>query len=252
METEYLTSLFLLTARHAAVLMLVPAFSMRALPVPVRLALALLITVAILPPGAAVTNPVPADATFFIALLREILVGALAGFGVLLIFSAFQGAGSLIGMQIGLGMANVVNPTFPSQDTTLSSFYNFVAGFVFFAINGHHQVIAGMDALARAVPVDTFVISGATMEAFLTLVALMFGAAARVAFPVLTALLLADVALGIMSRLAPQMQVFYVGMPAKTGLGLLMLVLVFPGTVATMVGMFDSMMRSVLLLFARV
>jgi flagellar biosynthesis protein FliR len=55
-----------------------------------------------------------------------------------------------------------------------------------------------------------------------------------------------------MSRLAPQMQVFYVGMPAKTGLGLLMLVLVFPGTVATMVGMFDSMMRSVLLLFARV
>ncbi len=243
-------ALFLLSARHSAFFVMVPGFSMRSMPVLVRIALAVGISVAIIPPGSAALSVVAADHTFFLALGKEILVGGLAGFGVMLVFAGFQAAGALVGMQLGLGLPAILNPQFQAQDTTLESFNNLVAIFVFLAINAHHSVLAALAGLNQAIPIDSFVLAAPSRNALVDLGGQFFATALRVAFPVMAAMLLADVALGLVARLSPQIQAFFIGIPAKVGLGMLVLVLTFPGMVAMMAGGFDSGLRDALRLVA--
>src|SRR3972149_927857 len=140
---DYLAHLFLLSARHSAVLSLVPVFNLRAMPVVVRLALAVLLSAAVLPPGSQPAASVPTDHGFFLVLVKEMLVGGLVGFGVALVLAAFQAAGDLVGLQLGLRLSRLLDPMGGTGESMMDSFYNLLAGPGVFAANAHHAVLAG-------------------------------------------------------------------------------------------------------------
>lgn len=234
---EYLRELFLLTARHSMVLALVPAFGMRALPVPTRIALAVLLSTAVLPWGGGRASGIPADYGFFVALGTELLVGGLMGLGVLFVFAALQAAGALVDTQLGLGIASLVDPASGVRDTPTAVFYNLVAGVVFFAGNGHHQLILAMRSLLDLLPPGVWSLSPAAVESLLDLAGAMFSVAVRIALPAAGALLVADMALGLASRLVPQIQPLLVGVPVKVALGLAILVLGMPLWVSLVSGL---------------
>ena len=246
---DYLAHLFLLSARHSAVLSLVPVFNLRAMPVVVRLALAVLLSAAVLPPGSQPGPSVPTDHGFFLILVKEMLVGGLVGFGVALVLAAFQAAGDLVGLQLGLSLSGLIDPMGGTGESMMDSFYNLLAGLVFFASNAHHAVLAGLWQLSVAVPVGQWDLGPGTEQVFLSLAGTLFVVALRVALPVIAVMLVADVALAVLSRLAPQMQTFFVGLPAKLGLGLLVLLLTLPALVSEMVGTFDAATDRILVLF---
>src|SRR3989304_2321051 len=195
---DYLAPLFLLSARPSAVLSLVPVVNLRAMSVVVRLALAVLLSAAVLPPGSQPGPSVPTDHGFFLILVKEMLVGGLVGFGVALVLAAFQAAGDLVGLQLGLSLSGLIDP---------------VGG-----------------------PVGQWALGPGTEQVFLSLAGTLFVVALRVALPVIAVMLVADVALAVLSRLAPQMQTFFVGLPAELGRGLLVLLLTLPALVPAMVG----------------
>jgi flagellar biosynthesis protein FliR len=165
----------------------------------------------------------------FLALVaRELLVGALIGFAVLLIFTALQAAGHIVGLQMGFSLANVVNPLTADHASLIDQFYALLAALIFFSMNGHHGLILAMQQSFDVAPVG--------QSAFgLPPAAVLFGwgrdlfiIATRISLPVVAALLLTDVAMAVIARSVPQLNVFVVGMPAKVAVAFIMLIVTVP------------------------
>lgn len=232
LSVDYLQQVFLLSVRHSTVLFLVPPFGMRTLPVPVRLGLAVLLSTVIWPPGQKVGAMLPADGTFLLAVLAEVLTGGLVGFGISVIFSALRVAGALSDAQVGLGIAAVVDPGSGAQEGPIEGFYGILGSFVFLAADAHHQVVLALKQLATSVPAGAWMLEAASGERLVALTAAAVEGAVRLALPVVAVMLLTDVALALASRLVPQLQPFFVGAPLKIGLGLGVVLLTLPGWIA--------------------
>lgn len=245
---EYGQQLLLLFARHSAVFLMIPVFSLRALPVTVRLALAGLVSVAVMPPEAAISNPVPGDYGYFLALGKETLLGVFLGFGLQLTFAGLQGAGALVDMQLGFSMAEVVDPASGARDSLMGAFYHLLAAYVFFAVDAHHQVVLALRYLLQVAPLDHWAMGPGTVEGFLSLSAALFTVAVRMALPVLAATLVVDVALALATRLVPQLQPYYVGQPLKIGLGLLVVLLGAPLWASLAGGVFSGLGKDAIVL----
>jgi flagellar biosynthetic protein FliR len=225
--------LVLVAARVLAAFLVVPAFGARFIPLPGRIGFGLL--------TAAVLAPVhPAGQRFPdpVALAGEVLVGLLLGFTVALVFAAVQMATALLDVQAGFGLAGVIDPTFGDQGAVLTRFSGALALAVFFAANGHHVFLLGLQALLVAVPPGSFPHLADRLTA---LSAALFPAALQIALPVVGALLLADVALGVLSRAAPALNLFAVGLPVKTALAIVAVGLAMP----LLVFRLDALLRQV-------
>ncbi len=158
-----------------------------------------------------------------IVILSELAVGFLMGFAVVVLFSAVQFAGHLIGLQMGLAVANVVDPMSAGQISVVGEFYNLLSLLIFIMINGHHYVI---DALLRSferVPLGGAVFSPELSGFIVNLTAMVFILAIKLSAPVIITLLILNAVLGILSRTVPQMNVFIVGFPLSIGVGIVMI-----------------------------
>lgn len=247
---DYLQTVFLLTARHSAVLWLAPPFGLRSLPVPARLALALLVSMAILPPGTPVA-PGITSLHFYLLVVIEVLLGATLGFAIYLTFGAIRGAGAVADMQLGLGMATVFDPSAEARQSPVETLSNYLGILLFFTTNSHHQMLLALKILAKAAPPGSLSLASLASDHFVALVAAAFEAAVRLALPVLAITLLVDVSLAVASRLVPQLQPFFVGAPLKSFLGLGALALSFPAWGLAVNMLFDALPGHLLALFAR-
>lgn len=160
---------------------------------------------------------------FTLMLAGELAIGLTIGFASQLIFTAVQFAGQLIGFQIGFGIVNVLDPTTNSQVSITSQFWNIVALLVFLAINGHHWLIAAAARSFDLIPVLGFTPHAGLVDLVTTLTADVFVLAIKLAAPVMATMLLLNVALGLIARTVPQMNVFIVGFPVQIALGLFMI-----------------------------
>jgi flagellar biosynthesis protein FliR len=216
-------------ARLSAAIAVTPIFGARAVPSQAKIGLALLLSLVVLPLQQAPKGPAPANLLVFAATIgSEVLVGLALGIGVMLVLQAVEMGASLVGVQIGFGLAGVIDPLSGAQSGAMEQFYRLVATLVFFAVNGHHLVIAGLVLSFRVVEAgsaDLSVIAGDRAIAFFTS---LFVIALRVALPVTIALLLTDLVLGIMGRAVPQLNVLVVGMDVKIAAGLFVLVVSMP------------------------
>jgi flagellar biosynthetic protein FliR len=222
-----------------------PIFGARSVPAQAKIGLAVLLSLIVLPMHQGPIAPAPTDLLLFAAAVgSEVLVGVVVGIGVSLVFQALEMGASLIGVQIGFSFGQLIDPLSGGQTGVLEQFYRVLATLVFFSINGHYLVIAGLLHTFEVVPpgsADLTLIAGERVVPFFTA---LFGIAVRVALPVTAALLLTDVALGIVERAVPQMNVLVVGMPLKVGVGVFVIALTIPLLTALMGAVFGDALVS--------
>ncbi|WP_375739176.1 flagellar biosynthetic protein FliR [Pseudomonas boanensis] len=205
--------------RTAALLMTMPVIGTQLVPMRVRLYLAAAIAVVLVP----ALPPMPAVDTLSLRTLlligEQVLIGALLGFVLQLFFHAFVVAGQIISMQMGLGFASMVDPTNGVSVPVLGQFYLMLVTLLFLAMNGHLVVF---EVLAESFV--TLPVGGGLMAAHYWEVAgklgWVMGAGLLLSLPAITALLVVNVAFGVMTRAAPQLNIFSIGFPLTLALGL--------------------------------
>lgn len=219
----------LLMFRTGAFLMTIPVFGHVSIPRILRVWMALVLTVLILPVSTVALDHLPVTTLeLTIVILSELAVGFIMGFAVVALFSAVQFAGHLVGLQMGLAVANVVDPMNAGQISVIGEFYYLISILIFIMINGHHYAI---DALIRSferVPLGGAVFSPELSGFFINLTAMVFVLAVKLSAPVVITLLIVNVVLGIISRTVPQMNVFVVGFPLSIGVGVAMIGISLP------------------------
>jgi len=238
---NYFGNLFLVFVRVGAMLFSAPLLNGRTVPTMLKVGLALLLTFLLVPVNSAHLAEVPFEWLPLTQLvMKELGVGILVGFVANLVFGAMQLAGQFIGLQIGFSLANVLDPLFSQNISILDQLYTLLAGLIFLAIDGHHMLILAVQQTLDIVPVGALQINGPVANQLAVLTGGVFVAALRIVLPVMAALLLADIALGLMSRTLPQMNIFIVGMPVKLFVGFFVLLVTLPAVQSLVNDMFRS------------
>lgn len=205
-----------------------PVFNNRALPLRARLILGLAVSVAIspvLPP----MPTVPAGSWVGLAILaQQALIGAVMGFTLRLMFSAIDMAGDLIGLQMGLSFATFYDPTRGAQTSVITEFLTLIATLIFLAMNGHLLTISALVQSFNLLPVSAAPFSGKSFGAMLSWAGVLFSSGVLLSMPLVAALLIANLALGVLARVAPTLNLFAVGFPVTLGAGFLVLGLSLP------------------------
>lgn len=220
---------FLVVCRVGTVLMIAPIFGGRSVPATVKIALALLLSLILLPLTGQNAPVLPDTLPQYLALVaRELLIGSIVGFAVLIVFTALSAAGHIIGIQVGFSLANVVNPLTADHASLLDQFYALLAALVFFTLNGHHALILALQQTFDLVPIGRADLTLPPGPVLMGWGRDIFTVASRISLPVVAALLLADVALAVVARSVPQLNVFVVGLPAKIAVAFVMLIVSVP------------------------
>ncbi len=222
-----LTLLFLFMARMLPIIALAPFFGSRVLPHPVKMCFALCLYVIFLPQLLTVTKtPLEFNLTLFFYFFKELFIGFSIGFMISMPFTIVQNAGIIIDHQRGGASLMVNDPTIQNQSSPLGTLFNFVLIYLFFTINGPFLLIDAIVTSYEIIPPDgyfnpNFFLKGSgfwvTQISLLNKVMII---SIQLATPALLAILMTDVFLGIANRLAPQVQITFLGMPLKSLLAL--------------------------------
>lgn len=210
---RFIQQYFLPFARIGGLFMAMPVIGTRIVPVRVRLLTALLVTVVVVP----LLPPLPATPALslstLIILVQEILLGVTIGFAFQVAFQVFVLAGQYMAMKMGLGFASMNDPTNGVQTTVLSQFFLMLVTLMFISINGHLLLIELICSSFTTLPPGGSLFGQAEMYRIANMGSWLFASALVFALPVLTALMVVNISFGVMSRAAPQLNIFAVGFP---------------------------------------
>jgi flagellar biosynthesis protein FliR len=239
---EQVVGFFLVLGRVSPLFLLAPLFSSKLLPVRARGIVAVALAIGIAPIAAA-GAPLPRDLWELAGLmLKEMLVGGAFAFALAALFAAVQVAGNLLDTLIGFSFGALVDPMTGTSGGVLNQLYALFGVLIFVVIDGDAWVIQGLARSYEAVPLAESPALGSLVEGAQVAFSGILGAAIQVGAPVLLAVLLTDVAFGLVSRVVPQLNVFAVGFPAKVTVGLVVVGASLP-FVAGWLG--DELQRSV-------
>ena len=174
--------------------------------------------------------------------------GRVVDLAVRLLFTGFQLAGQMAGYQMGMAIANVMDPATSAQVPILANFYNLVAILVFLSINAHIILLRAMVESFQLVPLFDFEFNQAVMQHIIRFSGNLFIVALKIGAPVIVALLITSAALGLVARTIPQMNIFIVAMPLKIAIGLIFLGMSLPYMGDFFVRSFEALGRTVLVL----
>lgn len=241
---------FLLFVRCAGVFSVAPVLGSRYVSGQLRIALAAVLALVLLPAATVPAAGLPQSLLpYGLAVLAEALVGLVIGWVAQLLFTAAQLGGELLDIQMGIGMANVLDPQFGVQVPLMGNFQYILASLVFLAINGHHMLIQALAYSTKLIPVAGAIADPKLVWFALDAIQAMFVTALRIVAPAVGALLLSNVVLGLLARAMPQMNVFVVGLPAQMALGLAVLAVGLPLYVAVLESAFDGLNATLTSLF---
>jgi len=241
---SYLQVFVLVLTRVAAMVATMPILGGRNVPALLKIGLAGILSLILLPAQLQQPPPLPDQVpAFALAIGQELLVGVLLGFAAGLVFDSLQMAGQIVGVQIGLNVASSLDPVSSgNQVSYIDQLYSIIAALIFFTINGHHWLIMAMQESFTLVPLNSLLVSPALMEELLRMLGSLFVITMRIAMPVLATLLLADLAMLILARTVPQLQVFFLGIPVKVAAGFFTLMVSIPMTVLLMGDVFRGLL----------
>ncbi len=199
-----------------------PLLYHKAIPHRLKIGLAAIVTLIVAP----ALPPVAGEPGWL--LVQQLLVGLAIGLGLQIIFAAFAVAGDLLGLQMGLSFASFIDPQNSTDTPLIGSFLGLVATLVFLAINGHLMMIAGIAESFRAIPVGSAAPAAGNLHTLGLLGGTMFRVGLHLALPVLATMLILNLALGVLARAAPQLNIFAVGFPATILIGLASFAMILP------------------------
>ena len=205
-----------------------PVFSLRAIPMRTKIGLAFFISLAAQPslvgqPIVDINSPQAVG-----AVLQQVGVGLSIGFAVRLVFAAVELAGELVGLQMGLNFAAFFDPSSNAQVSAVSRFLGHMATLMFVVINGHLMVLLAVIKSFDAFPTDGNILTMLAQVKIYNLGSELFSSALWIALPMIGLLLFVNLTLGIISRVAPQMNIYAIGFPITLAMGLIGLTATLP------------------------
>ena len=238
---------FLAFTRILAIMIYVPVLGGQNIPNQVRIGLGFVLAMVLIP-----WQPLPEDAAvigfiaYGVAIGKEILIGTLIGYSADLAFGAIQIAGGAMGLGSGFESSRIFNPSMGDSGSVFDQIFVMTATMVFLMINGHHLVITAIQKTFEILPLNgQLPFNG--LEVIMTTTSTFVIAGIHLALPVMTALILADLTLGLLARVAPQVQVYFLGLPVKVVVSLLALSFLFAGLLPYLSSLFKSMSENMLL-----
>ena len=214
----------LVFSRVAGIFAAMPVFGGKRLPLNFKVIVVLMITLACFPALGITPVAVPSDVfTLGLSLFREMAVGLLLAFITQILFAAVEFSGQIIGMQMGLTIAQIIDPTMGNQQQIMSVLQTLLATLLFFSLNVHHIFIRSIVDSFSVIPIGGLRLNGEVVTYLTRLTTDVFVIGVRLAAPVMVSLLLSSVALGVMARAFPQMNIFMISMPLHIGVGFIVL-----------------------------
>lgn len=218
--------------RISAMFAAAPIFASRMVPVRVRLALGLFLSWILLPMIPHPEGIGPFSVQGLIVTVHQVLIGLTMGFILQLVFSALAMAGESVGLSMGLGFASMVDPQNGTQVPVISSYYGIVATLLFMVLNGHLTLIGVLAESFESLPIGINGLARGELWMLVGWGSRMFAGAVLIALPALASLLMVNIAFGVITRAAPQLNIFAVGFPVTLLLGLVFLLLATPALTA--------------------
>lgn len=221
--------LFILV-RMFGMMAIAPFFSSLAIPFKVKALLSFFISIVLFPMVAKLgIQPAAETVPYVLELVGQVMVGVIIGFLVGIFFSAFQFAGQLFSVQMGLSISEVFDPQHEIQLPVLGQMLSLFGALLFVSVGAHHQLIAATFGSFKSLPFLVVADNAARVAegagaAFIK----MFGAAIKIALPMIATALLISVTLGILAKTAPQLNVLMLGFPIQIGVGFIILMVVTP------------------------
>lgn len=219
--------LLLVSSRVAGVTAVSPVFSNRFLATQVRVVLTILLALLILPTVEAAPGTTEGPA-FLLACLLELVVGLVIGFLSLLVFSVVQMAGAMLDMDMGLAMAQIMDPVSSHSEPLLGSFFQTLALMLYFALNAHHWLLRALAQSYSLIPPAGLAPSAPSLLGVANLLGGMLGTAVEMVLPFIGTMLIATAVMAALNRAVQQIQIFQVAIGVKAVAGLAMLALILP------------------------
>lgn len=206
--------------RIGALIMVAPLFGTQVVPARVRLIFAIVLTLAVYP----VLPPMPkidlVSLPSFVIVAQQVLIGVAMGLILQVLLQVFVVAGQIAAMHMGLGFASMVDPTNGISVTVLSQFYLMLATLLFLAMDGHLVMIQVLVESFHTLPVGMGFISNNALWQLVSWGSWMFASALLMALPIVASMLIINFSLGVITRAAPQLNIFAIGFPAMLVIGL--------------------------------
>lgn len=239
---DYIGIFLLVFARVLGIFVTAPFFNYNSIPLYVKMGLSLFLAAILLP---TVNIPEAIDLSHFYMLLyicaKELITGMIIGFICYLFLSCVYLAGHIIDMEIGFSIASVINPQDDTEIPVMANMLYFVAMLVLLLTNGHHILIRGLVQSFEMIPLNGLNVNIFMIEKLIGILITTFVISFKIAAPILAAIFITNVLLGILARTMPQMNVFVVGMPLKIFVGLIVMVMIIPLYVGFFEYVFDNM-----------
>jgi len=243
LSAEHLDAFVLVLLRVSAIIVTIPVLSEATVPARIKAGLSVIIAVIIFP--IVVSQIPPIKNIHFIQLLflmfGEVLIGLTIGFVARLVFAAIQMAGDIIGFQMGFSVANVIDPMSSQMVSIITQLQYLIAMLVFLTVNAHHLFFQAIVQSYVLIAPLSFHFSGQLMQFIFDVSKDMFVIALKIAAPIMAVMIFTNVALGVIARTVPQMNIFIVGFPLQISLGLIFLGLTAPLFVRMTQGIFNGL-----------
>jgi flagellar biosynthesis protein FliR len=214
--------------RALALLSALPVLGQRVVPVRIRIALAFFVALAAQASMPEVATPQLDSPAALMLVAQQVLIGVSLGFAVRVVFAAVEFAGEAVGLQMGLNFASFFDPATAAQTTTSGRLFGSMVALLFIVVNGHLAIIATLIQSFQAFPVSAEPFGFLRQMQAHSWGAEIFMLGLWIALPLMGMLLFVNIVLGVISRVAPQINVFAVGFPVTLGVGLLGMLLTLP------------------------
>ncbi|HVE10828.1 MAG TPA: flagellar biosynthetic protein FliR [Paraburkholderia sp.] len=235
----WLTAFLWPFVRILALIATAPVFGHTSVPIRVKIGLAGFMAMIVAPTLAALPQVTVFSAPGTWILVNQLLIGVALGFTMQIVFAAVETAGGIIGLSMGLGFATLFDPQSHGSTDVLSMLLNMIAILAFLALDGHLQMVGALVMTFQSLPISADVLGAPGWRTLAGWGATLFAGGMMLALPVVTALLIANLCLGILNRAAPQIGVFQVGFALTMLVGLLLIQLMLPNMIpffARMIG----------------
>jgi flagellar biosynthetic protein FliR len=205
-----------------------PLFGNNSVPRRTKVVLGILVAMIIAPAIPALPAADPMSLAGLLIVVQEFLIGAAMGFSMRIVFAAVEMAGEVASLTMGLGFASVFDPQTRGRSSAVSQFLALVATMAFLAINGHLLLLEVLAESFFTLPVSATPFSSGGVLELARWGGTIFSTGLQLCLPIVAALLITNVALGILTRAAPQLNIFGIGFPVSLGVGLLVISLALP------------------------
>lgn len=241
--------LIVIFLRVSAILFAAPLFGGKNVPLIAKAGIAFALCLVLYPIVSHKINPIT-DSIFMLGLgiISEVILGFIIGFAIRLVFAGIQLAGQLVGFQMGMSIANVLDPMSNNQVSIMSQLNYIFAFLIYLTLDAHHWLIKALVESFTLVPPFEFIFSNALTEKLILLGNDMFVIAIKIGAPIIAVLLLSTTAFGLVARAVPQMHIYIVSMPLQIMIGLLATAWVFPYLMSYLAMIFEKLGNDILIL----